>query len=55
MKPLDLQVNGYAGTDFNRDDLTAEALHHACVCLLEDGCEGLLKHSRAELGRHRSS
>ncbi len=25
MKPLDLQVNGYAGTDFNRDGLTAEA------------------------------
>lgn len=42
MKPLDLQVNGYAGTDFNRDDLTAEALHHACVCLLEDDCDQIL-------------
>ncbi len=42
MKPLDLQVNGYAGTDFNRDDLTAEALHHACVCLREDGCDSIL-------------
>jgi len=42
MKPLDLQVNGYAGTDFNRDGLTAEALHHACVCLLEDGCDSIL-------------
>jgi N-acetylglucosamine-6-phosphate deacetylase len=42
MKPLDLQVNGYAGTDFNRDGLTAEALHHACKCLLEDGCDGIL-------------
>lgn len=42
MKPLDLQVNGYAGTDFNRDDLTSEALHHACVSLLEDGCDQIL-------------
>ncbi len=42
MKPLDLQVNGYAGTDFNRDGLTAEALHHACVSLLEDGCDAIL-------------
>lgn len=42
MKPLDIQVNGYAGTDFNHDDLTAEALHHACVCLLEDGCDQIL-------------
>lgn len=42
MKPLDLQVNGYAGTDFNRDDLTAEALHHACHCLREDGCDAIL-------------
>ncbi|MBX7209672.1 MAG: N-acetylglucosamine-6-phosphate deacetylase [Verrucomicrobiaceae bacterium] len=42
MKPLDIQVNGYAGTDFNRDDLTAEALHHACVCLVEDGCDQIL-------------
>jgi N-acetylglucosamine-6-phosphate deacetylase len=42
MSPLDLQVNGYAGTDFNRDDLTAEALHHACKCLVEDGCDSIL-------------
>jgi N-acetylglucosamine-6-phosphate deacetylase len=42
MKPLDLQVNGYAGTDFNRDGLTAEALHHACECLREDGCHEIL-------------
>ncbi len=42
MKPLDIQVNGYAGTDFNRDDLTAEALHHACACLIEDGCHEIL-------------
>jgi N-acetylglucosamine-6-phosphate deacetylase len=42
MKPLDLQVNGYAGTDFNREGLTAEALHHACKCLVEDGCDSIL-------------
>ena len=42
MSPFDLQVNGYAGTDFNRDGLTAEALHHACECLIEDGCEQIL-------------
>lgn len=42
MKPLDLQVNGYAGTDFNRDGLTAQALHHACTCLREDGCDSIL-------------
>lgn len=42
MNTLDLQVNGYAGTDFNGDSLTAEALHHACVCLLEDGCDQIL-------------
>jgi N-acetylglucosamine-6-phosphate deacetylase len=39
---FDLQVNGYAGTDFNRDGLTAEALHHACECLREDGVEAIL-------------
>jgi N-acetylglucosamine-6-phosphate deacetylase len=39
---FDLQVNGYAGTDFNRDGLTAEALHHACASLKEDGVEAIL-------------
>ncbi len=39
---FDLQVNGYAGTDFNREGLTAEALHHACACLKEDGVQGIL-------------
>lgn len=42
MKPFDLQVNGYAGTDFNGDNLTAETLHHACECLAEDGCDAIL-------------
>ena len=39
---FDLQVNGYAGTDFNREGLTAGALNHACECLREDGVEGIL-------------
>lgn len=39
---FDLQVNGYAGVDFNGDGLTLEKLHHACVCLKEDGVEGIL-------------
>ena len=39
---FDLQVNGYAGTDFNREGLTAEALRHACECLHEDGVAGIL-------------
>lgn len=42
LRPFDLQVNGYSGTDFNRDGLTAEALHHACVCLAEDGVDAIL-------------
>lgn len=37
MGSIDLQVNGYGGTDFNRDGLTADALHTACVRLLDDG------------------
>lgn len=42
MKPFDIQVNGYAGTDFNSDDLTAEGLHHACQCLAQDGVDAIL-------------
>lgn len=42
MKPFDLQVNGYAGTDFNSDNLSPESLHHACECLVEDGCDAIL-------------
>ena len=34
---FDLQVNGYAGVDFNADDLTAESLHRACNRLRSDG------------------
>ena len=39
---FDLQVNGYAGVDFNRDDLTAESLRHACEQIAADGVAGFL-------------
>jgi N-acetylglucosamine-6-phosphate deacetylase len=42
MKPFDIQVNGYAGVDFNGDDLTAEDFEKACACLREDGVEIVL-------------
>lgn len=34
---LDLQVNGFAGVDFNDEDLTAEALDHALAAMLATG------------------
>ncbi len=39
---FDIQVNGYGGVDFNCDDLSAEALHQACVKLRDDGVSGIL-------------
>lgn len=42
MKPLDLQVNGYAGVDFNGDDLSPDGLRTACEALREDGVGGIL-------------
>ncbi len=39
---FDIQVNGYAGVDFNRNDLTAENLRHACWRLERDGVAGIL-------------
>jgi N-acetylglucosamine-6-phosphate deacetylase len=39
---FDLQVNGYGGTDFNSDALTAEGLHAACERLAADGVDGIL-------------
>jgi len=39
---FDLQVNGYAGADFNGDDLSAEAVHTACQRLRDDGVGGIL-------------
>jgi N-acetylglucosamine-6-phosphate deacetylase len=34
---FDLQINGYAGVDFQKDDLSADDLHFACERLLADG------------------
>ena len=42
MRPFDLQVNGYAGTDFNSGDLSAAELHHACEYLEADGIDTIL-------------
>jgi N-acetylglucosamine-6-phosphate deacetylase len=39
---LDLQVNGYGGVDFNKDDLTADELHLACEKLRADGAGQIL-------------
>lgn len=39
---FDIQVNGYGGIDFNSDDLTAEALHTACLKLQEHGVANIL-------------
>ncbi len=41
-RSLDLQVNGYAGVDFNKDDLTPGELHLACERLRADGVGGFL-------------
>ena len=42
MNYFDLQVNGYGGVDFNRDDLSADDLHRACEKLESDGVGGIL-------------
>lgn len=39
---IDLQINGYAGVDFNQDDLTDENLYRACQQLRQDGVAGIL-------------
>jgi N-acetylglucosamine-6-phosphate deacetylase len=39
---VDLQVNGYAGVDFNSDALTPDSLHSACRSLRDDGVAGVL-------------
>lgn len=39
---VDLQLNGYAGVDFNRDGLTADQFHHACERLAADGVAAFL-------------
>ncbi len=42
MPYFDLQVNGYGGTDFCSNDMTAEAFHSACEALAADGIESFL-------------
>ena len=42
MKPLDLQVNGYGGVDFNQDNLSLEQLLTACQRVQADGVGGIL-------------
>jgi N-acetylglucosamine-6-phosphate deacetylase len=39
---FDLQLNGYAGVDFNTDGLTCDQLHRACAALEKDGVGGCL-------------
>ena len=39
---FDIQVNGYAGVDFNQNDLKEEELHRACEQLKADGTAGIL-------------
>src|SRR3954467_15553782 len=39
---FDLQVNGYAGVDFNSDGVTADELHRACAALEAGGVGGIL-------------
>jgi N-acetylglucosamine-6-phosphate deacetylase len=39
---VDLQVNGYAGIDFNQDSLEAEHLHKACSLIESHGVESIL-------------
>jgi len=42
MKPLDLQVNGCAGVDFNADDLDEEQVLHAAAWMKEQGAAAFL-------------
>jgi N-acetylglucosamine-6-phosphate deacetylase len=39
---IDIQVNGYGGTNFNTDTLTAEQLHACCEKLQAHGVAGIL-------------
>lgn len=41
-KYFDIQINGYAGVDWNQDDLSAERMHEGCRLLEESGVEGIL-------------
>jgi len=41
-KYFDIQVNGYAGVDFNQNDMSLDELTQACDKLAQDGVEGVL-------------
>ncbi len=41
MKPIDLQINGYAGTDFN-SPCSADEINRACELLAQDNVGGIL-------------
>nr|WP_235951706.1 N-acetylglucosamine-6-phosphate deacetylase [Crateriforma spongiae] len=36
---VDLQVNGFAGVDFNGHETTTDDIHRACRCIRDDGAE----------------
>jgi len=42
MSYFDLQINGYAGTDFCSREMTIEEMRHACEALKGDGISGIL-------------
>ena len=42
MSYFDLQINGYAGTDFCSREMTMEQMRHACEALRADGIGGIL-------------
>jgi len=42
MNPFDIQVNGYAGINFNEDGLTPDQFREACVAMREDGVSHFL-------------
>jgi len=42
MKPFDIQVNGYAGTDFCAIDLDLAGCRRGCAALAADGVDGIL-------------
>src|SRR5579859_1051694 len=39
---FDLQINGYAGVDFNSDNLDRDLVHAACSRLEAEGVDGIL-------------
>ncbi len=42
MSPFDIQVNGYAGVNFNAENVSTESIREACDALREDGVHQIL-------------